>query len=179
MDKATATLELRDIHLPTDPSIWPLAIGWWLLIICVVIIAYLFWKKLAQLRKQKQLNNLLQQELLDISNRYKIHQNKPKLASEVSILLNRFVKYGLKDTHATALTGNQWIEYLNHRVDTNNHRGQLGVFSEFSKELTQAQYMRNVDFDVPRLIATVKNYFPKAIKSMQKVDKLKQGTKHA
>ena len=32
MDKTAPTLELRDIHLPDDPSIWPLAFGWWILI---------------------------------------------------------------------------------------------------------------------------------------------------
>ena len=75
MDKTAPTLELRDIHLPDDPSIWPLAFGWWLLIIIVSILIYVLVKKWQQLRKQKQLIDLMQIELNNINENFFIAIN--------------------------------------------------------------------------------------------------------
>jgi len=115
---------------------------------------------------------LLQSELRLIRNNYKKHQNKHKLATDISALLNRFVKYILADNQATSLTGEQWIEYLNSRVGTE-------IFSDFKTELTQAQYDKSIDFDVPRLLAVVKNYFPKAIHNAKTYNKSQRGDENA
>ncbi len=163
MDKTAPALELRDIHLPADPSIWPLAFGWWILIIVVGIIVYFVYKKWAKLKQLKQVNQLLQSELLSIRNNFKQHQDKHRLAADISELLKRFVRHVLKDSNATSLTGQDWIEYLNSRVDSD-------VFTRYQTELTQAQYIKNIEFDVPSLLATVKNYFPAAIKHAKKFE---------
>ena len=172
MDKTPQTLELRDIHLPADPSMWPLAIGWWLLIILGCVIAYFVYKKLLEIKKIKQTNLLLQNELQAINNAYKQHADKHKLASEVSELLNRFVRHVLKDSHATTLTGEKWIAYLNSRTNSNE-------FNPYLKELTQAQYIKNIEFDVPSLLATVKNYFPQALKNIKSFNKGNRSNNHA
>lgn len=172
MDKTAPTLELRDIHLPLEPSIWPLAMGWWLLIILACIIGYFVFKKWTKIRKVKQTNQLLQAELLAIKTSFSKHKNKHQLASEVSELLNRFVRHVLKDSQATTLTGDKWITYLNSR--TKNE-----VFNPYLKELTQAQYVKDVDFDAPRLLATVKSYFPEAIKNSKAFQKELRSNNHA
>ncbi|MCF6318949.1 MAG: DUF4381 domain-containing protein [Proteobacteria bacterium] len=172
MDKTAPALELRDIHLPADPSIWPLAVGWWILIVVVGIVIYFLYKKWAKLKQLKQVNQLLQSELLSIRNHFKQHQDKHQLAAEISELLKRFVRHVLKDSNATSLTGQDWINYLNNRVNSD-------VFSPFQTELTQAQYIKNIEFDVPRLLATVKNYFPVALKHAKEFEqnKLKKALK--
>jgi len=167
MDKTAPALELRDIHLPTDPSMWPLAPGWWVLIVLALVAFYYLFKLLAKIQNTKRLNQLMQDELLSVRESYKNHNNKHKLAADVSTLLNRFVIHVLKDSNASSLSGEAWIVYLNSRVNDQ-------VFDDFKNELTQAQYQKDVDFDVPRLIATVKNYFPKAIKNRKKYEKLKE-----
>jgi hypothetical protein len=169
MDKTAPTIELRDIHLPDDPSIWPLAFGWWLLIIIGCILIYIFVKKWLQLRKQKQVINLMQIELSHINNHYKNHKNKHQLASEISELLKRFVRHILKDNSAISLTGAVWIDYLNKQAGSDH-------FSQFESELTQAQYLPQSEYDASRLIAAVKNYFPTAIKLNKKII---LGSKHA
>jgi len=168
MDKTAPTLELRDIHLPLDPGYWPLAPGWWVLIVLAIIILYLLFKKINKVRQTRHLNNLMQQELLAVRESFDQHKNKHQLAVDISTLLNRFVIHVLKDNNASSLTGDSWIAYLNGRIQGN-------VFDDFNKELTQAQYQKDIDYDVPRLFATVKNYFPKAIKSIKKYNKLSRG----
>lgn len=169
MDKSTPSLNLRDIHLPDDPSIWPLAFGWWLVIIVAAIICYFAFRKIKQLRKQNQLIYLMQDELALINTGFKKHESKHQLAVEVSALLKRFVRHVLNDNEATSLSGSKWIAYLNKQSNSE-------VFSPFISELTQAQYQPQSDFDAPRLMATVKNYFPCVIKS--NVKKI-QGSNHA
>ncbi|MBL4772706.1 MAG: hypothetical protein JKX98_03625, partial [Alcanivoracaceae bacterium] len=51
------------------------------------------------------------------------------------------------------------------------------VFSDFNSVLTQAQYTPYIDFDVPSLMATVKNYFPIAIKLIDKTSIIKHKDK--
>lgn len=156
MEKTAATLELRDIHLPESPF-WPLAPGWWLLIVIACVAAYFTYKYIAKRNHKKQLNQLMQQQLLEIQNNFKKHKDKHKLAIEISELLKRFVRHILGDSNATSLTGDAWIDYLNQQVDNR-------VFDKFKVALTQAQYVPHLDYDVPSLIATVKNYFPRVLK---------------
>lgn len=166
MDKTAPVLELRDIHLPADPGIWPLAVGWWVLIAIFAIVAYFTYKKWIKLKKLKQVNQLLQSELMSIRESFKQHQDKRLLAANISDLLKRFVRHVLKDSNATSLTGQEWINYLNSRVDSD-------VFCQYQTELTQAQYVKNIEYDVPSLLATVKNYFPNAIKHAKEFEQRK------
>jgi type II secretory pathway pseudopilin PulG len=158
MDKTVAALELRDIHLPAEPGIWPLAIGWWLMILVSLIVIYFVYKFIQKQNKKRQLVNLMQQQLQSIQDEYKQHQDKHKLAIAISELLKRFVRHILGDNNATALTGDKWIAYLNDQVDGN-------TFTTFKIPLTQAQYVPSMDYDVPSLIARVKNFFPQVIKN--------------
>ncbi len=162
MDKTAAQqqLQLRDIHMPDAPSIWPLAPGWWVLIVLALIATYFLYKYWKKQHKKKQLIALLQQQLTAIHDEYRTNKDKHKLAVAVSDLLKRFVRFVLKDSAATSLTGQQWIDYLNSKTDGD-------IFSQFTVPLTQAQYIQSPDFDVPSLIVAVRNYFPAAMKQKE------------
>jgi len=173
MDK-TQGLQLRDIHLPADPGFWPLAPGWWILIVLFLIVLYFVMKKINKNRQVKRTIRLLQNNLLQMREAFNQHKDKHKLAVEISDLLKRFVRHVLKDSQATALTGNDWIDYLNNKMGSD-------VFNEFKQELTQAQYSPNIDFDVSKLVAQVKNFFPMAMKQAKNnpSDKSNRRHKHA
>jgi len=162
MDKAAAQqqLQLRDIHMPDAPSIWPLAPGWWVLIVLALIVTYFLYKYWKKQHKKKQLIALMQQQLTMIHDEFRVNKDKHKLAVAVSDLLKRFVRFVLKDSTATSLTGQQWIDYLNSKTNGD-------AFSQFTLPLTQAQYIQSPDFDVPSLIAAVRNYFPAAMKQKE------------
>ncbi|MGE0858472.1 MAG: DUF4381 family protein [Gammaproteobacteria bacterium] len=53
---AAPTLELRDIHLPAPVSWWPLAPGWWLLLIAVLLAALglVLWRRGAPTRRLRR-----------------------------------------------------------------------------------------------------------------------------
>ena len=166
MDKsaqAAQALQLRDIHLP-QASIWPLAPGWWFVIIITLILAYFIVKKIQQRKKLKALNNLMQLELSSIRENYKNHHDKHQLASDISQLLKRFVRHVVGNTEKTSLTGDAWIDYLNSLANSDE-------FNQHKQALTQAQYSKGLDYDVSKLIATLRNFFPKVINTLNKKPK--------
>ncbi len=163
MDKTAAAqqLQLRDIHMPEVPSIWPLAPGWWVLIVVALISVYFLYKIWKKQHHKKQLIMLMQQQLTTIHDEFRSNKDKHKLAVAVSDLLKRFVRFVLKDSSATSLIGQDWLDYLNSKSNTD-------VFNKFKVPLTQAQYIQSPEFDVPSLIAAVRNYFPIAINHKEK-----------
>lgn len=96
--------ELRDIHLPDGVSAWPLAYGWWvvlLLLIGAVVLYRLFrlWlhksKKLYALRLLKSINE----------------PNVITASAAISEILRRICVY--KYPQAAVLQGQDWITFLN------------------------------------------------------------------
>ena len=112
-------LQLKDIHLPSDPSIWPLAIGWWLLLVLLLMIAiWMFFivKKAMRIRKYKR---LLLVELTELENKL---QNAPdkSLIAETNILLRRMALAYYPEANVASLTGRDWLNFLDQSGDTNN-----------------------------------------------------------
>jgi hypothetical protein len=157
-------LPLRDIHLPDAPGYWPLAPGWWVLLILLTIVLVGLIKLYLKHKAKQKIINMLQSEVTQISDNYRNHDDKHLLAADVSLLLRRFTRYVLKDHLAATLTGPAWIDYLNSKSTDN-------VFSAHDKELIEAQFRKGVDFDVPKYIATIRNYFTDVVKQEKNIAK--------
>ena len=96
--------DLRDIHLPTDTiSVWPLAYGWWLILVflAVAVLSLLLCRVL--LRKSKKRYALKLLSSLDC--------RFPRSITQMSEILRRICVY--KYPSAAPLFGQQWIEFLN------------------------------------------------------------------
>lgn len=95
--------QLRDIHLPEGVSPWPLAYGWWVILLgisALIAVVYL-WKYIR--RKSKKLYALRFLKKLE-------GQNTVKTASTISELLRRICIY--KYPQAVSLSGKAWIDFL-------------------------------------------------------------------
>lgn len=109
--------DLKDIHLPNSVSVFPLSIGWYILIVLLIIgVALLLWWRLKIRRQQKQ--RLKINQLLDEIE--STHGNTPNTVGEVSILLKRVAatKFPKQDVHK--LLGNKWLEFLDKTGKTND-----------------------------------------------------------
>ncbi len=104
-------LPLRDIHLPAPISWWPLAPGWWLVLITAVvaaIAAVLYWKW----RQRRRVRRSALSELKDIELRFSEHRDTHRLAQELSRLARRAALATDPSRAGAAETGAAWRERL-------------------------------------------------------------------
>ena len=117
--------ELRDIHLPTDEiPFFPLAYGWWLLLLSVIV-AIILCKVVVWIRRTSA--RIYAFKLLQAL------QNKQDLTAVVKMseILRRVCVR--KYPEAVALFGNEWIEFLNSK-------------SKRSMDEQTAELMKNAPF---------------------------------
>lgn len=146
------TLNLRDIHLPDPVSWWPIAPGWWLLIITVLITAVIIFLS-RKIYRSKQLKRDIHAELDVIKQQFQKTENRSQLAKSLSILLRRasISFYPAKDI--AGLTGESWLAYLD---NTNANPNKDKIFqSETGRTLLSAPYLpenATLDFATQGLI---------------------------
>ncbi len=149
--------ELRDIHLPADPSWWPPAPGWWVLAAIVIgLLAWLF-LFLRQRNRRRQWRGQIMAELDRIAMNDALRSDPPGLVGELSKLLRRSGR--LIDATAPTLRGSAWLAFLD---------AQLGG-EEFSQGpgriLLEGPYQRETDVDVDALLALVRRWMTHALQN--------------
>lgn len=144
-------LPLKDLHLPPAPGFWPLAPGWWLLAIIVVLLAIWGIHKLIKVRRRQQQWQRLKQLWQVTRDNYQHHQDKTRLARELSQLLRRYVRHYQVDSEAVGLTGEAWITYLNRDL-------KQPVFNTFEDTLSDNLYQRQNDYPAEQLLQAVHDY---------------------
>lgn len=101
--------ELRDIHLPThDVSAWPLAVGWYWLIVAIILV-FAAYKAIVWLRQKSA--KLYARHLLNA-----VPQNDIAAAAQMSEILRRICVH--RYSEAVALSGADWVEFLNSKAKT-------------------------------------------------------------
>ena len=114
--------ELRDIHLPAPPELWPPALGWWILaalltaLFCYGIYrTYQIWQKNAYRRHGlKELESLFTRE----------HQNTELLA-DINDLLKRVALKCSPREEVAHLTGESWVAFLDSKMP--GHQFTMGA----------------------------------------------------
>ena len=148
-------LPLRDIHLPPEISWWPLAWGWWLVLLLALLgLAALVWWWLKRPVTNQRVNISAQasalQELERIEQQY---SNDPMgLVRELSVLLRRMAisLYGRRSV--AGLTGVTWLQFLDKQSDS-------PVFSQrFQQALTELPYRAQGSVDVSALVQEVRQW---------------------
>ena len=152
---ASGQLELHDIHLPEPVSWWPLAPGWWILLILIIaltIACFFFIPKLIKKIKHQPASKLALIEFKNIQQLYQSQQNKQTLIESLSILLRRVCMTYDSRQNIASLTGQAWIEKLN----------ALSPQQELSTELTDVllngPYKKQHDFNAEQLLTHCENW---------------------
>ncbi|HMB59106.1 MAG TPA: DUF4381 domain-containing protein [Xanthomonadales bacterium] len=111
--------QLQDIHSAAEPSLWPPAPGWWvLLFIALAVLVYLMMVLVRKLRIRLRRQRLLK-ELDGLTTRFDPQsQPAPYLAA-----LNRvFRVVALKafpETNCARLKGSEWVSFIRERLSAN------------------------------------------------------------
>jgi hypothetical protein len=139
---------LRDIHLPSEPSWWPPAPGWWLLSTLLIGIAYALIRFLVTRRKRSQPSR----ELIDELRKMHFGNNaddKQRAVIAISRLVRRYAvtRYGRSNT--AGLTGTRWLDFLDRASHSNEFTQGPG------KLLAEGPYRRHTEGELEKLRATI------------------------
>ena len=117
--------QLRDVHLPADPSWWPPAPGWWVLTAMVLGLAG--WAIYALIRRYRSRApiRLAQQALQDLNHRAP-DQTDVAYASAINEILKRLLVHGLKRYDYAPLSGQEWLQALDIESGTNSFSNGAG-----------------------------------------------------
>ncbi|MCF7979692.1 MAG: DUF4381 domain-containing protein [Chromatiaceae bacterium] len=104
-----SSLNLRDIHLPAEPGFWPPAPGWWLLFTLLLGVALwlgrLGWGQYRRLRRRQRI-------LAEFDRLQRAGLQGPALIAALSALLKRVALSRYPRTEVAALTGADWLAFL-------------------------------------------------------------------
>ncbi len=112
MNPATqSALQLRDIHLPAEPGLWPPAPGWWILAaLLLVLLSWAAWFALRRYRLHRQRQRIL--AVLSELEQKTANNATPEKIAQISILLRRLALMRYPRRQVAALTGNDWLSFL-------------------------------------------------------------------
>ncbi|MFC1602557.1 DUF4381 domain-containing protein [Pseudomonadota bacterium] len=146
---AQQPLPLKDIHLPDPISWWPLAPGWWGLVILILLLLGLFFLGRA-LYRRGQLRREAHQALQDIQTQHKIHQDDRQLAADLSTLLRRVTLSYSSRADVASLTDDAWLYFLDRGVAKTKFKDAFS--NGAGRVLIDAPYKPTVNIDSAALL---------------------------
>lgn len=135
--------QLKDIHLPSMPGIWPLAPGWHgLTVILLALLLFFGWQRYRHYRV-----NRYRREALKELERLAIQQmSAAETAAELSLLLKRVARAAFPQQPIGNLVGEAWLQFLDETGQTQEFTQGAGRF------LMTAPYQLNVECDISALV---------------------------
>ncbi len=157
MNPATqAALQLRDIHMPAVPGLWPPAPGWWLLAaLLLVLLVWMVWVAVRHHRLHCQRQCIL--AMLGELEQESGDKVTPQRIAQISILLRRLALMRYPRRQVAALTGTDWLCFLDESGGDGNFSkgpGQVLATGPYQPALT-------ADLDTRAFGALVRNWVKK------------------
>jgi len=137
----TSELPLRDIHLPDAVSIWPPAIGWW--IVLLILAAFFLLPKIIHRLRQKSLRKIA---LQTFEKEVAVHKQNPQQLLQATSAFMRQLSMSYQGRQQSAgLVGQTWLKHLQ---QLNNQ----SLPDSVSSLLIQAPYQKSVEFNAALFI---------------------------
>ncbi len=131
--------QLKDIHLPNEVSWWPLAIGWWLAALLVLLALVSTIVLLVKVRKKRRRINQGLEPFEQLASDQSL--SSQDWLNELSKLLRRIAinVHGRNDI--AGLVGNDWLSYLDNSGSTDAFSNGAG------RVLAEQPYRPAVEYD--------------------------------
>jgi len=105
-------LPLRDLHLPDPIGWWPLAPGWWILLVLAMTGLGWLLLKTWRMRQFNAPRRYAMEEFATVEAEYLLHRNPVVLGRQLSELLRRGMLAYAPRHEVAGLTGETWLEWL-------------------------------------------------------------------
>lgn len=112
MDSEELLAQLADIRLPEPIGWWPLAPGWWVVIVLLLIASGFAMRSYKQIRDRKRLLSFALAELERGLDEGSDQENVLTLVNRVNTVLRRVALYHFPHASVASLSGAQWAEFL-------------------------------------------------------------------
>jgi hypothetical protein len=145
------SLPLKDIHLPSTVSWWPLAPGWWMIIVLALLIL-MAWRFRRQIRAwlAPGIRSIALSQLDKIANNRQLN-NQQKVQC-ISQLLRQSAISSASREQVAGLAGDQWLEFLD--GDNPEQPFSKGV----GRSLIDAPYLPDTEVDVDSFLNLAINW---------------------
>jgi len=132
-------IPLRDLHLPEAIGWWPLAPGWWLVIVVTVAglgyLLRLYWRRHARGAARRHALRQLNALTAD----FEQHHDAIEFSSHLSELLRRTMLAYAPRKEVAGLTGDAWLEWLDRDLEQPRFQSDTG------RKLLELPYRRPDD----------------------------------
>ncbi len=136
----TLLQQLKDIHYPKPIGFWPMAKGWWLGLLILIIIVFSF-GYLVKWWHRYMVKRQFLQELNTIQSGYIQDREPQKALSQLAILLKRVALTYYPRAEVASLYGQEWVRFL-------QSTGPEAYPKEWELLFTKALYQSQVDVEI-------------------------------
>lgn len=144
--------QLRDVHAPGFPSLWPPAPGWWVLALMALALLWLgtrwIWRRLRLRRYRRSVLALFD----GLAHNELAVTDPSRFAAEISALLRRVALARFPRRQVAALEGAAWLDFL-------DRTGGGGRFSDGPGQvLAEGPYRPRLELDPGSVLALAKDW---------------------
>lgn len=125
--------QLKDIHLPAEPGIWPLAPGWWGVSLLVILLFASLFFLVKRYRRGAARREALAQ-LQKIESEYLLDKDSGRYFSDISKLLRRAAIHAFSREACAGLSGEAWLQFLQ------SHSANGGFIDGVGSDLIEVQF---------------------------------------
>jgi len=160
---------LKDIHLPPEPSWWPPAPGWWLVAGLGLVLLIFLGLYLQRRRKSQRPVRLALRELAEIKTTGLENAAAKRLFLEkLTILLRRFCLIWFPNEKIAELAGNRWLEFLATRAPDDDPRQWREIFAPLLAIYSSDRHLEEIEFDPATLKENTARWLKGQLKKNEK-----------
>ena len=141
-----ALAQLKDIHTPEAIGAWPLALGYWLALLVVILLITL----LVYVYRNKKKQSLVKKEALNALSQLELNDN-PEFAIQVNALLKRAALSYLPRNEVATIDGTPWYQFL----DSTLPKVHQGKFNQLLNQRYSKQGLSDQEKQQLKELATV------------------------
>lgn len=160
----SGALQLQDIHLPADAGVWPLALGWWVLLVLTILLTIWLLRKAYKIAKQKKKRRIILSELTTLQNQLTQSPNNKTIAS-INILLRKVAISVYSREKIASLTGAEWLKLLDNSVkNAGFSKGAGRILIDAPYQANDISNLNLAEF-TPLIRASIKGMLKKSAKN--------------